>query len=521
MTNSHLVNSEDWLGESNDPLTGFEWKAGTLRVTTGLILWSDVFLYDTPNGEKLAIYLMDTQGLFDHKSSSTDNSRIFSLSTMISSIQILNLHNIIQEDQLQYLQFATEYARYASSDDDKMPFQTLMILIRDWNSPEDYKYGIRGGNAYLNSFLEIHDYQSRELQSVRRYLRSSFNKIDCFLMPHPGRTVARDSSYDGQWSSIDDDFVKSMQDLFPFLFGPKKLSSSQKLINGVPIKPADLLIFINDYVERFKSDEMPETTNIYESTLDRQFRILMGRSVDMYVEAVATHDSELKGDDDIEKLHKTAKEKAMKFFNSEKKFGSYSEGLNYKRELQTKIEEVFQQWKKVSSSHIRLLQQQQHKTEQQVTQVHQAQAYDDKAKQDLAEATKKAEEAKQSLEQARFDTEEARREGQILMERSMQAEKERDEAVANEIETRTWLDKMKRDKEFFEQEYNTYKQQAMNQIENTLGDSQRQSGFSSKKNSFENYLVLNKLYRRPRLARVFLRISCAIRDCTWRTFRMK
>lgn len=474
------MNSGDWLGDENEPLTGFDWKAGTVRITTGLILWSDVFLYDSPQGEKLAVYLMDTQGLFDHKSSSTDNSRIFSLSTMISSIQILNLHNIIQEDQLQYLQFATEYARYASAEEDKTPFQNLMILIRDWNSPEEYRYGIRGGNAYLDNFLEIHDYQTQELQSVRRYLRSSFDKIKCFLMPHPGKTVARDSTYDGRWSKIDEEFVNAMQDLFPYLFGPKKLVSSQKLINGAPIKPADLLIFINDYVERFTSDQMPEATNIYASTLERQFRILVGRSVDIYVEAVASHNSELTGDIDIEKLHKMAKDKAMMFFNSEKKFGSYSEGLIFKRDLEAKLEEVFQQWKKVTSNHLRLLQQQKHKTDEQIVQVRQAQGVDDKAKQDLAQAIKNAEEAKKALEQARFDTEEARREAQVLMEKSMQAEKDRAEAIEKEKQTREWLDKMTKDKEFFEKEYNTYKQEAAQQVGNSLDNSKRGSGFSSK-----------------------------------------
>lgn len=54
--------------------------------------------------EKLAIILMDTQGLFDTKTSPTDNSRIFALGTLISSVQIFNLNNLIQENQLEYLQ---------------------------------------------------------------------------------------------------------------------------------------------------------------------------------------------------------------------------------------------------------------------------------------------------------------------------------------------------------------------------------------------------------------------------------
>lgn len=421
---------------------------------------------------------MDTQGLFDHKSSSTDNSRIFSLSTMISSMQILNLLNIIQENQLQYLQFATEYARYAAAGDDKSPFQNLMILIRDWNSPEEYKYGLRGGNAYLNNFLEIHDHQTRELQSVRRYLRSSFEKIECFLMPHPGRSVARDSTYDGRWSEIDEDFVHGMQDLFTHMFSPKKLKLKQ--INGVPVKPADLLIFINEYVENFKNDSMPEATNIYESTLDKQFRILMGKSVDIYVNAVAAHDTELVSEDDVNKLHASAKDRALKFYNSEKKFGDYAEGATYRRELQGKIEEVFKQWKKVSMSHIRTLQQQKTKTAQQESQVEQAKVLDEKARQELEAAVKNADEAKKALEQARYDTAEARREAEELRKKSIEAEKERAEAIEKENQTREWLEKMTRDKEYFEQQYNEYKANAAQNVGATLDQSKRENGFSSK-----------------------------------------
>ena len=105
----------EWIGGSDEPLTGFSWRSGSDRHTTGIIIWSDVFLYDAPNGDKIAILLMDTQGLFDHKSLPADNSRIFSLSTLISSMQIFNLFNHIQEDQLQYLQFATEYTRFATT----------------------------------------------------------------------------------------------------------------------------------------------------------------------------------------------------------------------------------------------------------------------------------------------------------------------------------------------------------------------------------------------------------------------
>lgn len=107
--NNPLSDKRNWIGDHEEPLKGFSWRGGTSRDTTGIVLWSDVFLHDlkdpkTKKIEKIAIILMDTQGLFDTKTSPTDNSRIFALGTLISSVQIFNLNNLIQENQLEYLQ---------------------------------------------------------------------------------------------------------------------------------------------------------------------------------------------------------------------------------------------------------------------------------------------------------------------------------------------------------------------------------------------------------------------------------
>jgi atlastin len=123
------------MGCGNEPLFGFSWRSGSARDTSGIVMWNDAFLHtDENSGDDLAIVVMDTQGLFDNETTSVDNSRIFALGTLISSIQVLNLLNIIQEDQLQYLEFATKFAKYASieSENSTKPFQRLMFLIRDW-----------------------------------------------------------------------------------------------------------------------------------------------------------------------------------------------------------------------------------------------------------------------------------------------------------------------------------------------------------------------------------------------------
>lgn len=66
-------------------------------------MWSDIFLHDAENGDRLAIVLMDTQGLFDHKTTNKNGTRIFSLTTLMSSMQIFNIFDQIQHDHLEYL----------------------------------------------------------------------------------------------------------------------------------------------------------------------------------------------------------------------------------------------------------------------------------------------------------------------------------------------------------------------------------------------------------------------------------
>lgn len=104
-----LNHKKQWVGDEDAPLKGFSWRGGAARDTTGVVLWSDVFLHEqinqkTRKNEKLAIILLDTQGLFDQNTSPTDNSRIFALGTLISSVQIFNLNDVILENQLEYLQ---------------------------------------------------------------------------------------------------------------------------------------------------------------------------------------------------------------------------------------------------------------------------------------------------------------------------------------------------------------------------------------------------------------------------------
>jgi atlastin len=91
---------------------GFSWKSGTERNTLGIWFWSIPFIRKLKStGESVAVLIVDTQGIFDSRLTQMMATSIFGLSTLLSSHQIYNVQNRLQEDHLQHLALFTEYGR--------------------------------------------------------------------------------------------------------------------------------------------------------------------------------------------------------------------------------------------------------------------------------------------------------------------------------------------------------------------------------------------------------------------------
>lgn len=328
-------------------------------------MWSDVFLHTVATtGEKIAIVVMDTQGLFDNETSPADNSRIFALGTLISSIQILNLVGIIQEDQLQYLQFATEFAKFAAQDSQGQagkPFQNLLFLIRDWGNPDEFEFGTDGGEHYLKEVLKIKSEQKPELKSVRQFISASFEQLTCCLMPYPGKHVARTKDYNGQWKLMDEEFKEELEVIIGKLLSPENLVL--KKINGKDLKGVELKEYIESYFKLFQSDTLPQAQSIYESTIDKQMNILIDKCLESYKENIVKN-QDLLEEGTLHIFHEMSKNKTLILFKEEKKMGNLEHERKYKAELEAKMEKMFTEWKDRSLKSIQQLKQEKRKTEE-------------------------------------------------------------------------------------------------------------------------------------------------------------
>lgn len=202
---------------------------------------------------------MDTQGIFDDKSSVRDCTTIFALSMMLSSVQCYNLMQNIKEDDLQHLELFTEYGRMALQQSNETPFQHLLFIVRDWPYAFETNYGWHG-QTVIDEILAENKEQTSEMRRMRKRIDSSFNEIGAFLMPHPGKIVAQGKNFTGSLQQIDPEFVQYVKLLVPGLFAPENLVF--KKINGQMIRARDLLTYLDAYIQIFNSDTIPEPRSI-------------------------------------------------------------------------------------------------------------------------------------------------------------------------------------------------------------------------------------------------------------------
>uniref|UniRef100_A0A8C2V381 Atlastin GTPase 2 n=2 Tax=Chinchilla lanigera TaxID=34839 RepID=A0A8C2V381_CHILA len=334
--------SQSWIGGNNEPLTGFTWRGGCERETTGIQVWNEVFVIDRPNGTKVAVLLMDTQGAFDSQSTIKDCATVFALSTMTSSVQVYNLSQNIQEDDLQHLQLFTEYGRLAMEEIYQKPFQTLMFLIRDWSYPYEHSYGLEGGKQFLEKRLQVKQNQHEELQNVRKHIHNCFSNLGCFLLPHPGLKVATNPSFDGRLKDIDDEFKRELRNLVPLLLAPENLV--EKEISGSKVTCRDLVEYFKAYIKIYQGEELPHPKSMLQATAEANNLAAVAGARDIYcksMEQVCGGDKPYIAPSDLERKHLDLKEVAIRQFRSVKKMGGDEFCRRYQDQLEAEIEETY------------------------------------------------------------------------------------------------------------------------------------------------------------------------------------
>lgn len=353
---------------------GFHWRGGAERNTTGIWMWSKPFILprNARTGEKVALLLVDTQGMFDHETTMGLTAAIFGLSTLLSSYQIYNVDKRIQEDNLQQLALFSEYGRMAlQSDQDRdalqkndseedfeltvatkpKPFQKIEFLVRDWQNFEDDE-DLDACEVEMKEYLEkvIAERQAADLKDTREQITSCFEELSCFLITHPGFAVTK-KKYEGDTSVVDPTFKAFMDRYCQKVFG----NLVAKSIHGRELSAAELSAYIQNYAQMFASGAyFPEAATMLEATANANNSNATIMAVKRYKEKldeiVGPRVSNYMDPNELEEFHQKMYQECISSFESIANFGSARAIQEAKNEVIKSIEESYDLYSKLNQS---------------------------------------------------------------------------------------------------------------------------------------------------------------------------
>ncbi|KAM4024618.1 RING finger protein 112-like [Anomaloglossus baeobatrachus] len=187
------------LGANDEPLQGFDWRCGIDSTTKGIWIWNRPFILGQ-NGEKVVVYVLDTEGSLDIEGDRESCIKLSALSMLLSSHLVFNVAGSLKETELDYMEMYLHMGEEFGS----QRLQFLDILIRDWHDSSNC--GRDAARFYISREIE-------KLQKGHSYpkvlwgLKSSHTR--CFLLPHPGKGITGEGQ--GRLQDMDEDFQENLR----------------------------------------------------------------------------------------------------------------------------------------------------------------------------------------------------------------------------------------------------------------------------------------------------------------------
>ncbi|KAJ8608441.1 hypothetical protein CTAYLR_009592 [Chrysophaeum taylorii] len=352
----------------------FEWRGGHERMTTGITVWSEPFFLEDLG---LAVVVMDTQGLFDHEAPMALTASIFGLSTLVSSFQLYNVATRIQEDNLQHLALFSEYGRMAireqlraeatfqkrteeeeeeeeePEEEAPKPFQRLEFLVRDWPELEDEQTDEEMAAAtdeYVSSVMASrHD---PGLEGTRRQIRLCYDKVTCFLLPHPGLAITS-PKYDGSISKLAPLFLRRLRTLMDRVFASQL---EPKLVGGRTLAANELATYVRAYAGMFSEGaKFPQAQTVLEATSRANNQNAANRALDKFSDVMdaacgASLTAQFLPPAEFTAKINEAKQAAMEIFDAQANMGAQDLVDQQRAALQTEIAKQTERFKLVNDS---------------------------------------------------------------------------------------------------------------------------------------------------------------------------
>jgi atlastin len=155
-----------------------------------------------------------------------------------------------------------------------------------------------------------------DLKSTREQIARCFEKLDCFLLPHPGFVVVK-KNFDGSIEKIDPTFRAMVNKFVRFVFDEEL---EAKLINQHPMTAPELRTYFEVYVKMFRNSDsaFPKAMTMLDATAEANNRNAFDLALQHYkqaLEQVAGKDKPFVKETELRQLHERVYQEALDIFD--------------------------------------------------------------------------------------------------------------------------------------------------------------------------------------------------------------
>jgi hypothetical protein len=295
---------------------GFAIGSTVNRCTRGIWIWSEPI----PDDEGGHIVLMDTEGLGGVEADSDYDTRIFSLSVLLSSEIIYNSRGSIDETAIGNLAMVTKLSNFIHLGTNETSekgfcklFPSFTWVVRDFSLVLEDEDGIPiTSKEYIDMALEPkdgYDEATLERNNIRNSITEYFTDIDCHTMVMP---VVDESKDPGSMSINDlrENFQKSLDRLIDTTF-----HSHYKTVGGDICTGSTIAGLAKAYVHAISTGAVPTVATAWHAVSARECDLAANKALEDYTrwieEAVVTPREEQK----MNELHEKFLTKALTQFD--------------------------------------------------------------------------------------------------------------------------------------------------------------------------------------------------------------
>ncbi|CAK8686327.1 unnamed protein product [Clavelina lepadiformis] len=256
--------------------------------TKGIYVSKEPHLLEDDEGNQIALFLMDTQGMFDFEDSTSHSSLIVGFSLILSSLQFFNVPGKIDKSHIDFLCGFSEFAQSLQAESRGPPDQHLDFLIRDYEK-DTYPLGIGGGRKYIDDILDNSKERSKEFKALQKYLTKFTNKVTGFILPPPGLPVKK---YKGNHDpckvgDIEDIFMEKTTELFQHFCSPNNIMTKQ--IEGKRVNGRMINNFASKIAEKINDGEVQLAKGYVEGVHHMKMHDLALQLVNSYWKEMCSH----------------------------------------------------------------------------------------------------------------------------------------------------------------------------------------------------------------------------------------